>query len=118
MSYLHIIIHFVMGAEKSFLVQAECQQYKTHGSLTLDILASVFKDLIIDLLNTDCTYNNKTVKPSGSALIEGKGSKGKKKYKYCYQEDPRYSEKDGLAVNTEKHKEQKDKTGKKWILYN
>ena len=119
MPYFHIIMFFVIGAEKSFLVQAERQQYKTLRSLTLDTPALVLKDLITDLLDTDhACNNNKTVKPSGSALIKGKGSKGKKKCKHCHQEDPRHSEKDCLAVNTEKRKEQEDKTGKKQILYN
>ena len=119
MSYLYIIIHFVIGAEKSFLVQAEYQRYKTLGSLTLDTPASVLEDLITDLLNIDYTCNNnKSIKPSGLALIKGKGSKGNKKCKYCYQEDLRHSKKDCLAINTEKHKEQEDKTDKKWILYN
>ena len=112
MSYLYIIIYFVIGAKKSFLVQAECQQYKTLGSLTLDILALVLEDLIMDLLDADCACN-KTAKPSGSALIKGKGGNSKKKCRHCYQEDPRHSEKDYLAVNTEKHKEQEDKIDKK-----
>ena len=88
--------------------------------MTLDTLASVLKDLITDLLDADRACNNKTAKPSGSALIKGKGGKGgngKKKCRYCHQEDPRHSEKDCLAVNTEKRKEWEDKTGKKWIPY-
>jgi len=106
MSYLHIIIHFVMGAKKSFPVWAERQRHETLGSLTLDIPASVLKDLITDLLDTDHACN-KTTKPSGSALRKGKGSKGGKgkKCKHCHQEDPRHLEKDCLAVNTEKCKE-------------
>ena len=117
MSYLYIIIYFVIGAEKSFLVWAERQRHETLGSLTLDILALVLEDLITDLLDADCACN-KTVKPSGLALIKGKGGNGRvKKCRHCYQEDLRHLEKDCLAVNTEKHKEQEDKTGKKWILY-
>ena len=120
MAYLHIIIHFVMGAEKSFPVWAERQRHETLGSVTLDTPASVLEDLIPDLLDADRTRNNKTAKPSGSALIKGKGGKGgngKKKCRHCHQEDPRHSEKDCLAVNAEKRKEWEDKTGKKWIPY-
>ena len=85
MPYFYIIMFFVIGAKKSFLVQAERQRYKTLGSLTLDTPASVLKDLITDLLDADCA-RNKTVKPSGSALIKGKGGKGSKgkKCKHCY----------------------------------
>ena len=53
MSYLHIIIYFVMGAEKSFPVWAERQRHETLGSLTLDTPASVLEHLITDLLDAD-----------------------------------------------------------------
>ena len=49
----------------------------------MNIPTVVLEDLIIDLLDTDRACN-KTIKPSGSVLIKGKGDKGKKKYKHYY----------------------------------
>ncbi|KIM95235.1 hypothetical protein OIDMADRAFT_59717 [Oidiodendron maius Zn] len=92
MPYIHVITLFVMGAAKSFPAWAERQRHQTLGSLSMNTPAAVLEDLITDLLDAD-RARNKTAKPSGSALLKGKGGKGKK-CKHCHQEDPRHSEKD------------------------
>jgi hypothetical protein len=116
---------FISGAESSYPIWAERQRSNLRTDKTIKV------ELLMSDLIDDNIIRDKESKPTGSALAskdkdskdkdkKGRDKKDKKKDKRCKncgQPNPKHSEENCMATNTEKRKEWEAKTGKKWIPY-